>query len=187
MLAFSTELAEKMRPRGVYAVVTLYGTEGTEDYTYISLADAAGADGATLTGVRHLFKGPMLRRRWRQCCRPGSDAGTSNLPFGSRNDTVTNMTAVSRRNLASGGRRQRGGRRFAPRRIGVCPRRRHACSQQGDLCGAGGYAALRGGRRHRPANGAAGNCPCGPAGRRQAASTEGRTRIDGETGQPLWW
>jgi hypothetical protein len=50
VLALSTELAETLRPRGVYAVVTLYGTEGM-GATRLSLADAACTDGVTLTGT----------------------------------------------------------------------------------------------------------------------------------------
>lgn len=50
VLALSTELAETMRPRGVYAVVTLYGGDGTGT-TRLSLADAVCTDGATLTGT----------------------------------------------------------------------------------------------------------------------------------------
>jgi hypothetical protein len=50
VLALSTELAENLRPREVYGVVTLYGSEG-KGATRLSLADAACTGGETLTGT----------------------------------------------------------------------------------------------------------------------------------------
>jgi hypothetical protein len=49
VLALSTELAETLRPKGVYAQVTLYGKDGGPG-TRVSLGSAA-CDGTTLTGT----------------------------------------------------------------------------------------------------------------------------------------